>query len=104
MKAIIHGKRFDTDKADLIGTYSNGHNYTDFQYWTASLYRTKRSRQYFLAGEGGAMSRYGKSSGNNMGWGERIDPMTKEQALEWAEQYLTAEEIESGFGEEIEDA
>lgn len=104
MKAVINGKRYDTDKAELLGEHESGHPCTDFQYWSAGLYRTKRSKQYFLAGEGGAMSRYGRSYGQNMGFGQRIDPMTAEEALEWAEEYLTAEEVEEAFGDTIEDA
>lgn len=64
-----------------------------------------RLREAVAAGSGGAMSRYGRSTGQNeTSGGERIDPMTKEEALAWAEQYLDAEEVEAGFSGDIQDA
>jgi hypothetical protein len=47
---------------------------------------------------------YARSHGNETSGGERIDPMTKAEALAWAEQYLNAEEIEAGFADDIQDA
>lgn len=105
MKAIINGFRYDTDKAELIGKASGGGSVRDFSSWDAALYRTKQAKRFFLAGSGGPMTRYARSIGNNnTSGGEQIDPMTKEEALAWAEQYLDAEEIEAAFGEEIQDA
>jgi hypothetical protein len=105
MKAIITGFRYDTDKAILIGRAQYGERTSDFNHWSAGLYRTKRAGRYFLAGSGGPMSRYFRSPGQNeISGGERIDPMTKAEALAWAEQYLDAEEIEAGFAEDLEDA
>lgn len=104
MKSIINGFRYDTDKAIKIGSASYGYG-GDFSAWSATLYVTPRARRYFLAGSGGPMSRYGRASGlNETSGGERIDPMTKEQALAWAEQYLDADEIEAGFADTIQDA
>jgi hypothetical protein len=104
MKAIINGFRYDTDKATKVGSHSYGYG-NDFSAWSATLYVTKTARRYFLAGSGGPMSRYARSTGQNeTSGGERIDPMTKEEALAWAEQYLDAEEIEAGFSEDIQDA
>jgi len=104
MKAIINGFRYDTEKAIKVGSHSYGYG-NDFSAWSATLYVTKTARRYFLAGSGGPMSRYGRSTGQNeTSGGERIDPMSKEQALEWAEQYLDADEIEAGFADAIQDA
>jgi hypothetical protein len=109
MKKIINGKRFDTSKAVEVGEYNNigdgADSVTDFKFWSATLYRTPRSGQYFLYGEGGPMSRFSQSAGQNS-WkgGEDIIPMTKKEAMEWAEQYLSPKEIEEEFGDLIEDA
>lgn len=107
MKSIINGLRYDTDKATLIGeTSSNGNiSVNDFQYWSAGLYRTPRSNRYFLAGEGGAMTRWARSIGNGS-WtgGEAIHPMTEPEALKWAERYLTPMEVEAGFPKIVQDA
>ena len=104
MKAIINGFRYDTDKAQLIGEASRGENTRDFESWKSGLYVTKTARRYFLAGSGGPMTMYARSHGNDTSGGERIDPMTKAEALAWAEQYLDADEIEAGFAEDIQDA
>ena len=109
MKKILNGKRYDTAAAVLIGTADNLHrgvdSVTDFAYWEASLYRTKRSGAFFLAGHGGPMSRFSQSCGQNS-WsgGEDLIPMSREEALEWAEAHLDPEEIEEHFEELIEDA
>ncbi|MDX9897029.1 MAG: hypothetical protein RBS34_16380 [Desulfofustis sp.] len=104
MRRIIEGKRYDTDKAIAIGSASHSHP-GDFNWWEATLYKTPRSGAFFLAGKGGPMSRYSRTIGQNE-WsgGERIDPLTRKEALEWAEQYLDADEIEEHFGDDLEDA
>ena len=105
MKAIINGLRYDTEKATLIGEYHTpglGHN--NFQYWTAALYKTPRSGRFFLTGEGHAMTRFASHSGDSSGWGSKVIPMSKKEALEWAEQYLDAEDFEEHFADAIEEA
>ena len=105
MKKIINGKRYDTASAIEIGSYTSPGSSSDFESWSGSLYRTKRSGQYFMAGEGGPMSRFAQSNGQNS-WsgGEDLIPMSKDEALEFAEQYLDSDEIEDHFADVIEDA
>lgn len=105
MKAIINGLRYDTEKAILIGETDTGGSVTDFGYWSAGLYRTPRSGRYFLAGEGGPMTGFSRYSGPNT-WtgGSKIIPMTTKGAREWAEQYLTTEEVEAGFADVLQEA
>ena len=105
MKKIINGLRYDTDKATLIGEYHTpGLGSGDFRYWEASLYKTPKSGKFFLAGEGHAMTRFASHTGNSSGWGSKLIPMNKEEALEWAEQYLDADDIEEHFADSVEDA
>lgn len=105
MKRIITGKRYDTEKAIKIGEASSNNGRRDFRWYDEALYRTPRSGVYFLAGEGGAMSRWSKSCGGRT-WcgGEGILPLDREDALEWAERHLSAEQIEAAFGDAIADA
>lgn len=105
MKAIINGKRYDSDSATLIGASSYGGSRTDFQWWKAGLYRTPRSGRYFLAGEGGPMSQWARpiDSGSTSG-SEGIIPLSAAEALEWAERHLSTNEVEAAFSETIEDA
>ncbi len=109
MRAIIDGFRYDTDKAELVGEYDNLHkgvdSFTDFGYWEAGLYRTPKTGRYFLAGEGGAMTRFARPAGNNsMGGGSRIIPMREDEAFDWAQSYLDAGDVEKHFGHLLQDA
>jgi len=108
MKRVIEGLRYDTEKAVRVGGYDNqgtgATSRSDFHWWQADLYRTPRSGRYFLAGEGGPMTRFGKPTGDGATFGERIIPLEKQEAREWAEHYLDPETVEDEFGDEIEDA
>lgn len=102
MKKVIEGRLYNTATAKLLGedSYSNP---SDFNYWIESLFQ-KRTGEFFLYGEGGPMSRYAQTAGQNE-WsgGEQIQPLTVENARQWAEQHLSADEYESIFGEITED-
>lgn len=97
MRKVIKGKLYDTDKAVMVAECSEGYP-SDFSYVSETLYR-KRTGEYFLHGEGGPMSRYAKSCGQNQ-WtgGEAIKPLGYDEAREWAEDHLEADEYEAEFG------
>ena len=103
MKKIINGRVYDTEKAKELGTYANYGSWIDFSHFEETLYR-KKTGEYFLFGEGGPMTRYAEAEGQN-GWsgGKRIMPMTYDEAREWAEKHLEADEYEVIFGEIVED-
>jgi len=104
MKKIINGQRFDTEKAKCVGVYEHSRA-GDFNWIFERLYITPRSRKYFVAGAGGPNTKYRKNAGqNNWSGGERIFPMKKEDAFIWAQEYLSAEDVEDHFGDMIEDA
>lgn len=97
MKKVIDGSLYNTETAKELG--SNTHsNRSDFNYFSETLYRT-RSGKYFIHGEGGPMSKYAVSTGQNE-WsgGEHIEPISIDTAREWAEQNLTADEYAEIFG------
>ena len=98
MKKVINGRRYDTGTARLIGSTGYSHS-GDFAYWREYLYR-KRTGEFFLHGEGGPMSKYAIRTGQNE-WsgGQQIQPLTVQEAQEWAEKYLEADEYEQAFGE-----
>lgn len=105
MRAIINGKRYDTSKAEFLGQGYSKANRGDFSFWKAGLYRTPRSRAFFLAGLGGPMTRFAEPVGQNgMQGGSKVIPLTAGEALEWAEQHLNPDEVEAAFGSVIEDA
>lgn len=99
MKKIINGKMYNTETAKLIGSWDNGHYTSDFSYCSEELY-LKKTGEFFLFGEGGAMSKYAKSCGDNSwGWGKSITPMSNDEARKWAEKHLEVNEYIAAFGE-----
>jgi hypothetical protein len=78
MKTAFSGDRYDTTKADLIGEAFN--DVSNFERWRAKLYRTPRAGKYFLAGEGGWLTRWKG--------GEGIIPVSEKEARAWAKRYL----------------
>lgn len=103
MRSIIQGTRYDTTTADLIGeyhTYDGEAHRGSLDAWEAGLYRTRRSRRYFLAGHGGPMTRFAKPDfGDSVRGGSRIIPMTEADARDWARQYLSDDKYNAEFGE-----
>lgn len=91
MKKIINGRLYNTDTAKLIGSWSNGFCLSDFRYCSEDIYQ-KKNGEYFMHGDGGAMSRYGKSYGDGMRGSQDIIPMTEKEVKIWAETHLTADE------------
>lgn len=97
MKKIINGKRYDTSTAKMMNSYSYGYP-RDFSYWEETLYR-KNTGEFFLHGEGGPASRYAEAlSGGGWTGGEKIIPLSLEEAQKWAEKYLDGDEYEEIFG------
>lgn len=103
MRKIIHGKRYDTATATKIASWHNGHFPNDFHHCEETLYRTAKG-QYFLHGEGGALSAYAVHHGNSRGAGEDIIVMDRNEARLWLEGHGCTEALESEFGREIKDA
>jgi hypothetical protein len=104
MKAIIQGKRYDTETAESIHGWDNRHFPNDFAYVSEVLYRTKNG-SYFLHGEGGAASIYSEPCGNNSRCGgDKIIPFTQSEAIEWLEGHGGTEALEKYFPDHIQDA
>ena len=104
MKKIINGKRYNTESAEFCGSREYGYP-GDLNYVSEELYQ-KRTGEFFLYGEGGANSKYREEiSMNSWSGGEKIIPLTDEEAREWAEEYLDLEDYEKLFSvAEEEDA
>lgn len=102
MKKIINAKVYNTETATKVGAWDNGYFTNDFNYCSEDLYK-KKTGEFFLHGEGGALSTYASHEGNMTGYGERIIPMTYDEAAQWAERHLTGEQYEQIFGEVSED-
>ena len=103
MKKIINGKMYNTDTAKELAGWSSPGGWGDFSHYEETLYQ-KRTGEFFLFGEGGPMTRYAESAGQNQ-WrgGSKIIPLAWEDAREWAENKLDADGYEEIFGEVSED-
>lgn len=101
MKAIINRKMYNTETADLIGGDGNGKTPRDFSYLYEELYR-KENGEYFLAGEGGGLTKYKEAYGDMWGFGEKIIPLTEEEAMAWGEKHLSVAKYIDTFGEVAE--
>lgn len=102
MKKVIEKKVYNTETAELIGEYYNGLSEIDFSYFREGLYITKKGA-YFMAGSGGALSKYRERNGRDSWCGEGIRVVDKDEALAWCEKYNLIEEIENYFGDMIEE-
>lgn len=104
MKKVINGLRYDSEKAIEIGSdsYSNA---SDFHWWEETLYKTPRAHRFFVVGEGGPMSRYARTTGQNQ-WsgGSDLFPLDKNAALAWCEEHLGSGDWEQYFESDIDDA
>lgn len=103
MKKIINGKVYDTATAREMDVWASSCDVSDFHYYRETLFQ-KKTGEFFLFGEGGPMSKYAESCGQNK-WsgGSRIIPLSYAAAQEWAEEHLDGDDYEKIFGEVVED-
>lgn len=99
MKKVINGKLYNTETADKICSWSNNYYPNDLHYYIERLYKKKKG-EFFLHGEGGAFSKYsiGIWGGGSIA-GEKIIPLTLQEAKDWVENYSSIEIYEKLFGE-----
>mgnify|MGYP001562421380 FL=1 len=103
MKQVIDGKIYNTETAELLHEWDNGIYGNDFRCCNESLYKTKKGA-YFIAGSGGAMSKYAKSYGNNTGGSEGIEVVTEKEAIRWLEEHDGSDILAEKFADRIEEA
>jgi len=103
MKAIIGGKRYDTETAEQIAQGGNSYPMSDFKCTIETLYRTKRGA-WFLVGEGGGMSKYRRRVGGMWGWGEELRPLSTDEVVEWLEAEGECDILERDFPNAVQDA
>lgn len=103
MKKIIKGKVYDTETAQRVAEWESSRDVRDFHRCCEELYK-KKTGEFFLYGEGGPMSKYARSVGQNE-WagGEEIIPLTYAAAQKWAEEHLDGDAYEEIFGAVVED-
>ena len=104
MKKIIDGKRYDTATALEVASASSSCGRGDFRSWEETLYRTPNGN-WFVAGEGGPMTKYGRPDGGGMTTGGKgLFPLYPDEAREWLEEEGETKALETYFADGIEDA
>jgi hypothetical protein len=99
MKCIISGRKYDTKTAKELGSYDSCLGSRDFRNYSESLY-VKKTGEFFLSGEGGPMTKYSEPCGDNTtSGGEGIIPLSLQEAKEWVEKNMNAEDYEQIFGD-----
>ena len=102
MKKSINGKVYDTETAQVLGSWSHMSD-RSFERIDETLYR-KRTGEFFLHGQGGPMSRYAvQIEQNSWRGGEKITPLSWVDARSWVESHLNSEDYERIFGPVSED-
>lgn len=91
MKKIINKKLYDTETAKMIASWSNDLGKSDFRGYEENLF-LKKTGEFFLYGEGGGLSPYAEHFADGWGYGKKITPLTEEEARQWAETHMEAEE------------
>lgn len=103
MKRIIDGKRYNTETAEEIASYETDLGRGNFRHYTESICKTK-SGNWFLAGEGGPMTKYSQPCGDMTGGGEDIIPLSSDEAQRWLESHNETAALEAHFSDKIKDA
>jgi hypothetical protein len=100
IRRVIDGKLYNTETAEEVCDMSSNHNRGDFHHHTTKLFRSRKG-QYFVAGEGNALSRWSRPIGNNgSGGGDGLYLVTADEARKLAEKHCRdVETIALFFGE-----
>lgn len=68
-----------------------------------ALYRTAKGA-HFLAGEGGARTKYAENIGGAVFGGSKIMPLTEAEALAWGERHMDTDAVAEHFAHMVEEA
>jgi len=97
-------KVYDTTKAEEIAFYDAPIPVNDYNWYTETLYRTKKGN-WFLAGRGGPMSQWNESDGfGEMTGSYGIRPLERGDALNWLQSHEMPDHIIQYFGDDLEEA
>ena len=78
MRATISGMRYDTTQADALASVGSGEHPDDPERWAATFYRKTTTGEIFLAGSGGAMTRF-KGKARIL----VLSPAERDQLIDW---------------------
>jgi len=91
MREIIDRKVYDTNSAERIAKHGAIVDKGDFHALAETLYKDPDG-EYFLHCQGGAATEYADQTSNGTTYGETLELLTKEEALDWCEQRSASSE------------
>jgi hypothetical protein len=104
MREIIDRKVYDTDDAERIANHGSIVDKGDFHALAETLYKDPDG-EYFLHCQGGAATEYAEQTPNGATYGETLESLTVEEALDWCEQRsIDSEAVLEEFADLIENA
>jgi hypothetical protein len=94
MKKVINGKVYNTEKATEVANFQNGVMPSDFDFLEETLYQSPNG-QFFIAGSGGAKTKYSQPVGsNNRGGGSDIELLNESEAKDWLERHQNSIDVD----------
>ena len=85
MQQIINRKVYDTETEERLAKYGSVVDKQDFYALAETLYKDSNG-QYFLYCQGGAATQYAEETIEGTTYGEEIQLLTEEAALNWCEE------------------
>jgi hypothetical protein len=102
MQRIIDRKVYDTDSAERIAKHGAIVDKGDFHALAEALYKDSNG-EYFLHCQGGVATEYAEQTSNGTTYGETLELLTKEEALDWCEnRSASSETVLEEFADLIE--
>lgn len=102
MRQIIDRKVYDTNTAEQIGKHGSIVDKQDFHALAETLYKDTDG-EYFLHCQGGAATQYATQTTDGTTYGEEIQVLTIEEALNWCEnRTIDPENIIEEFADLVE--
>lgn len=102
MRQIIDRKVYDIENAEQIAKYRSIRDKGDFYALAETLYKDPDG-EYFLHCRGGAATQYAEQTSEGTTYGETLQLLTKEEALDWCEKHsANSETVIEEFADLIE--
>jgi hypothetical protein len=102
MRQIIGRKVYDTERAEQIAKHGAIVDKSDFHALAETLYKNSDG-EYFLHCQGGAATPYADEAREGTTYGEEIQLLTAEEALDWCEKRsINTDNVFEEFAELLE--
>lgn len=92
LRRVVNGKAYDTTKSRLVASIARHGSFPDFDSEHTQLFVTEKGN-FFLAGFGGAMSRWRRRTRDDDGWveGHGLEPIDHDEARKLVAKFANEE-------------